>query len=150
MKPFKSFITVGLVFLGLLGCTTVPEPEISYDPAALKFNGEQAFVSETEFVIQFPNRDSGQPNNRLAAEWLQAQFTDLDLVCTMQEWEVVNFSQPLPLNNVVRTLAGELDSVINHEQLADSLVSIIRFSDNPEGRRQALAKLKKLGLVESL
>jgi hypothetical protein len=86
-ETVKTFIIIGLVFLGLLGCASEPEPTISYDPAALQFNGEQAFATETEFVTQFPNRDSGQPNNRLAAEWLQAQFTELGLTCTMQEIE---------------------------------------------------------------
>ncbi len=107
MKLFKSRIIIGLVFLGLIGCVTEPEPEISYDPAALQFDGEQALATETKFVTQFPNRDSGQPNNRLAAEWLQTQLTELGLNCTMQEWEIINFSQPLPLNNVVCSLAGE-------------------------------------------
>ncbi len=122
MKLAKSLVLFGFVLLGLLGCATVPTPEINYDPAALQFDGEQAFVTETEFVMQFPDRDSGQPNNRLAAEWLQNQFAQMGLTCSMQEWEVINFSQPLPLNNVVCSLAGEsaqeIVIVAHHDQFS--------------------------------
>lgn len=107
MNAFKSLIIICLIMLGLVGCATEPNPDINYDPTTLKLDGEQVFATETEFVTQFPDRDSGQPNNRLAADWLQIQFTEMGLTCTMQEWEVINFSQPLPLNNVVCSLPGE-------------------------------------------
>jgi len=107
MNTLKSIVFIVSMIFGLASCATVPKPEIHYDPTTLKLNGEQTFVTETEFVTQFPNRDSGQPNNRLAAEWIQTQFTEMGLTCIMQEWEVVNFSQPLPLNNVVCSLPGE-------------------------------------------
>ena len=122
MKRFKLFVLYTFIFCGLLGCATQPNPEINYDPAALQFDGEQAFVTETAFVTQFPDRDSGQPNNRLAAEWLQTQFTELGLTCKVQAWEVINFSQPLPLNNVVCSLPGksaqEIVILAHHDQFA--------------------------------
>ena len=105
-RTITAIVVFVALFGGLMGCATQELPEIHYDPAALRFDGEQAFATETEFVTQFPNRDSGQPNNRLAAEWLHAQFSNLGLTCAMQEWEVINYSQPLPLNNVVCSMPG--------------------------------------------
>ena len=107
MKPYKFNPLIVVILFGLLGCATQPQPDVTYDPTDLKLDGEQVFATETEFVSQFPNRASGQPNNRLAAEWLQAQFAAMSMTCAMQEWEVINYSQPLPLNNMVCSLPGE-------------------------------------------
>ena len=125
MKTLQSIIIASLFILLLAGCATAPDPQISYDPSALQFDGDLAFATETEFVTQFPNRHSGQPNNRLAAEWLQSQFGEMGLTCTWQEWEVINFSQPLPLNNVICSLPGEspreIVIVAHHDQFAGTI-----------------------------
>ena len=84
MKQFIFVLCVSLILLGLNGCATETEPEISYDPAKLSFDGQKALATEKTFVTQFPNRDSGQINNRLAAEWLLARSGVLNvtfLVC---------------------------------------------------------------------
>jgi hypothetical protein len=94
--------------------------QTSYDPAALRFNGERAFAIEGQFVGQFPYRASGQPNNRLAAQWLKEQFTNSGWSCQIDEWDVVNYSQPVTLRNVVCKLPGksskEILVVAHHDQ----------------------------------
>lgn len=144
MKTFKSLILVSLCLIALAGCATVPEPQISYDPASLQFDGELALATESEFVTQFPKRDSGQPNNRLAAEWLQSQFSDLGLTCRLQEWQVINFSQPLPLNNVVCSLPGasprEIVIVAHHDQFSGT----IQGADNDGSGIAIMLELAKI------
>jgi hypothetical protein len=49
----------------------------------LRFSGERALEIEAEFVQRFPNRSSGQENNRLAAEWIREELTRLGLTCTI-------------------------------------------------------------------
>ena len=63
-KFFPTIIALSCCFL--IACTTVPEIEIRYDPASLRFSGEQALATNAEFVELFPYRHSGTPNNRLA------------------------------------------------------------------------------------
>ena len=52
----------------LAACVPVAAPEITYDPNELRFSGDEALAIETDFVARFPDRDSGQPNNPLAAD----------------------------------------------------------------------------------
>lgn len=91
----------------LAACSTAPDTEIHYTPASLHFSGEQALATEAEFVGQFPYRHSGAPNNQLAAEWLRDRLTSYGLDCTVDEWEIINYSRPVPLRNVVCKIAGE-------------------------------------------
>jgi len=122
-KPFLPLI----VLLGCLlaACSTVSDTKTHYDPASLRFSGEQALASEAEFVGQFPYRHSGAPNNRLAAEWLRDRFTSYGLDCAIDEWEIVNYSQPVPLRNVVCEMAGESPQhilvVAHHDQSPDTI-----------------------------
>ena len=107
------------IFL-LSACSAAPEIQPSFDPAELKFDGEKAFAIETELVTRFPDRASGYPNNRLAAEWIQERMSAAGWSCTMDEWEIVNYSKPTPLNNVVCRLPGnserEILVVAHHDQ----------------------------------
>ena len=61
----------------LVACSPAPQRRLGCDPTTLRFSGERAFALQAEFVQRFPNRHSGQPNNRLAAEWLQGELTRL-------------------------------------------------------------------------
>ncbi|MEX1248813.1 MAG: M28 family peptidase [Anaerolineales bacterium] len=121
MRSNRRFAYICLVAFGLLAaCSTVPQPAVSLDPVAQSFDGEQAFATEAEFVSSFPNRHSGQPNSRLAAEWLYEQFTAVGLTCELQVWTVINYSLPVDLRNVVCTLPGaspqEILIVAHHDQ----------------------------------
>ena len=119
------------VFVVLLAaCSAVPQPEASYDPAALRFSGEQAFATEAQFVASFHSRHSGQPNNRAAAEWLKGQFEALGLACEMQEWQVVNYSVPVDLHNVACTLPGASDKQILIVAHHDQAPTTIQGADN--------------------
>jgi hypothetical protein len=95
-------------------------PEVSYDPTSLRFDGEQAFTTETEFVTSFTNRHSGTETNRAAAEWLFEKFSALGLECEIQEWTLVNYSVPTDFRNVACTLAGtdprQILIVAHHDQ----------------------------------
>ncbi len=108
------------IALLLLACTTAPVPQTSYDPATLRFEGERALAIEGDFVSQFPLRHSGQPNSALAVVWLSDQFMNNGWSCYIDEWEVINYSQPVTLRNVVCKLAGaspqEILVVAHHDQ----------------------------------
>ena len=120
MSVKKLMPLFGIIVLLLSACATVAAPEVRYDPAALRFSGEQAFATETEFVASFPSRHSGAPNNRAAAQWLWEQFTLLGLDCEMQEWTQINYSVPTEFRNLVCTLPGadprQILIVAHHDQ----------------------------------
>lgn len=86
----------------------------------LRFSGEQALTTLADFVERFPRRHSGQPNNRLAANWLHDEFTRYGLRCHLDEWEIVNYSEPVQLRNVIAELTGksgrEILIVAHHDQ----------------------------------
>jgi hypothetical protein len=114
-----------VVTLLLVACAPEPQPQAAYDPARLRFDGERAFAIETEFVTSFPDRVSGWPNSRLAAEWLLAEMTRLGWTCQMDEWTVINYSRPVPLNNVVCRLSGQSEReivVVAHHDMASTTV----------------------------
>lgn len=120
MRRMQVLIGFGVLALLLTACASVPAPEIRYDPASLRFDGEAAFATETEFVTTFPSRHSGAPNNRAAAVWLLEEFSSMDLDCEMQEWNQVNYSVPTDFRNVVCTLPGtdprQILIVAHHDQ----------------------------------
>ncbi|MBP6468785.1 MAG: M28 family peptidase [Chloroflexi bacterium] len=147
-RTVRFIVVFVAALLGIVGCATQEMPDIRYDPAALRFDGEQAFATETEFVSQFPNRDSGQPNNRLAAEWLQTQFTEMGMACTMQEWEVINYSQPLPLNNVVCSLPGASEREIVVVAHLDQFAGTTQGADNDGSGIAIMLELAKLFAAE--
>ena len=107
MLPKRFLLILALLNCLLAACNTVPDTKIKYDPASLRGSGEQALAAQAEFVEKFRYRHSGAPNNRLAAEWLRDRFTSYGLDCTLDEWEMINYSRPVPLRNVVCTLPGE-------------------------------------------
>ena len=122
MKRTRLLIFPGLlVLIFLLGaCRQTTESDITYDAANLQFSGEQAFALEEEFVNQFPDRASGMPNVALSTKWLQEQFESYGLSCTTDEWEVTNFSETVPMKNVMCQLSGaserEIIVMAHHDQ----------------------------------
>jgi len=96
-----------IIFLLLVACSPAPEFQASYDPSTLRFDGAKAYNLEEKFVTTFPYRSSGQPNNRLATEWLQQELSSYGWACLIDEWSVINFSQEVPQRNVVCKLAGK-------------------------------------------
>ena len=150
MKILRSLLFVCLILLCLVGCATAADPQVSYDPGSLRFDGNLAFATETEFVTQFPNRDSGQPNNRLAAQWLFSQFSEMGLICTTQDWEVINFSQPLRLKNVVCSLPGEspreIVIVAHHDQFSGT----IQGADNDGSGIAIMLELARIFAAEGV
>ncbi|HUG34167.1 MAG TPA: M28 family peptidase [Anaerolineales bacterium] len=122
----KPHWLLGLVFgVFLNACTAMPQEEITVQPEDIRFSGERAFDIETEFVRLFPNRHSGQPNNRLAAEWLHAQLTNAGWDCQFDEWEIFNYSRTVPLTNVACKLQGasaqEFLIVAHHDQASTTI-----------------------------
>ena len=118
-----------LAIIALLGalvaCRPVEDPQIAYDPATLAFSGQRALEVQGEFVNSFPHRASGEINNELAAEWIQEQMTELGWRCAIDEWEVVNDSRNLPLQNVLCMLPGRSEKIIlvvaHHDQSPETV-----------------------------
>jgi len=127
MKNRKHIILISLLFLTLLigACSPAPEIKASYDRESLKFNGKQAFEIESQFVTQFTNRHSGTKQNQLAVEWLLEQFTASGWICYIDEWTIVNYSQKVPLRNLVCELPGDSDeeilAVAHHDQASTTV-----------------------------
>ncbi|HEX9596395.1 MAG TPA: M28 family peptidase, partial [Anaerolineales bacterium] len=130
MRNKRNLLLIGVAVGLLAACTSVPQPEASYDPAALRFSGEQAFATESEFVTSFPYRHSGTTMNRIAAEWLQSEFESLGLACSLREWTVVNYSVLVLLQNVVCTLPGASDKQILIVAHHDQAPTTIQGADN--------------------
>jgi hypothetical protein len=150
MSRINSLILLAVILAGsLTACSPVAQPTATYDPATLRFSGERALAIETEFVTQFPLRHSGQPNNRLAAEWLFAEFTRLGWACRFDEWDIINYSRPLNLRNVVCQLPGvsakEILVLAHHDQSPDT----IQGADNDGSGISILLQLAEIFAAES-
>jgi hypothetical protein len=122
MSRILGLASICLAALLLTACASVATPEIAYDAAALRFSGEAALAIETDFVTRFPDRDSGEPNNPLAAAWLAERLSAAGLDCRQDSWEFVNYSRLVPLHNTVCILPGASDEQIvltaHHDQAA--------------------------------
>ena len=105
----KTWIVLLILLLSAIStaCEETSAPSISYDSQELSFSGKRAFTIEDEFVTTFTNRHSGTNQSLLATEWLWEQFTAAGWTCEMDDWEIINYSQPVPLRNVVCRLPGE-------------------------------------------
>ena len=124
MTRILSFVC-GILFLSLLAtaCSSAQNPEISYDSQVLSFSGARAYEIEEEFVTRFENRHSGTEQNRLAILWLIERFEEAGWTCNFDGWEVINYSAPVQLRNVVCKLPGinpgdprEILVTAHHEQ----------------------------------
>ncbi len=124
-----------LMFVAALGilstaCQSQPAPTSTFDSQAIQFSGARALQTETEFVTAFPNRHSGQPNNRSAADWLLQRFTDAGWTCILDEWQVVNYSRPVSLNNVACRLQGSSEKEILVTAHLDQAPTTVQGADN--------------------
>ncbi len=141
----KKYISL-VLFLALMtaACSPQAQPEARVDPAAIWFDGEEAFALETEFVTRFPNRHSGQPNNHLATEWVYRQMRDAGWDCRFDAWEAVLYSEVVPLRNVVCTLIGvsprEILAVAHH----DIAPTTIQGADNDGSGIAILIQLARI------
>ena len=126
------YLAIFLATFGLLttACQAQETPPIGFDAGELKFSGDHAFAIETEFVTQFPGRHSGQENNRRAAEWLLERFTDSGWHCSMDKWEIINYSRLTPLNNVVCRLPGKSEREILVVAHLDQASTTVQGADN--------------------
>ncbi len=125
-------VALGLAVLGFVAtaCQAQSAPTASQYSAALQFSGVRALHLETEFVQAFPNRHSGQPNNRLAADWLLQHFSDAGWTCALDRWEIVNYSRPIRLNNVVCHLPGASPKEILVTAHLDQAPTTVQGADN--------------------
>jgi hypothetical protein len=119
-----------LAALALAACAPIPATEISYEPDDLRFSGEEALAIEFDFVQRFPDRDSGQPNNRLAAAWLAERLARQGLDCRVDSWMFVNYSRLTPLHNAVCVLPGQSDQEIVLTSHHDQAPTTTQGADN--------------------
>jgi len=145
----KLMIVLVLLVLLSSACQAQEVPPVSYDATQLKFSGEQAFAIETEFVTQFPNRHSGQPNNHRAAEWLLGRFTELGWDCSIDNWAIINYSRLTPLNNVVCHLPGESEREILVVAHLDQAPTTVQGADNDGSGIAILLHLAEIFAAEN-
>jgi len=147
----KWYLTIFLMTLGLLStaCQAQETPPTGIDTGQLKFSGDHAFAIETEFVTRFPGRHSGQENNRRAAEWLLERFTDSGWHCSMDKWEIINYSRLTPLNNVVCRLAGKSEREILIVAHLDQASTTVQGADNDGSGIAILLHLAEIFAAEN-
>lgn len=126
----RLIILSAVLLLLLTACSAAPEIQAGFDPADLKFDGEKAFTIETELVTRFPDRASGYPNNNLAAAWIQAQMSTAGWDCSIDQWEIINYSKPTPLNNVECRLPGNSEREILVIAHLDQAMTTVQGADN--------------------
>ena len=143
-KKFLTTVFISLLSVLLAACSAAPEPRINLEPGSLRFSGERAFQIEEEFVTKFPHRHSGQPNNKLAAEWISGQLTELGWDCHLDKWEIFNYSRTVPLNNVVCVLPGESDREILVVAHHDQASTTIQGADNDGSGVSILLQLAEI------
>lgn len=121
----RLMILLSVIVLLLAACSSEPVPQVTYDPANLRFDGQSAYAIENEFVTGFTNRVSGSEQTRLATEWLQERLAGYGLNCQTDQWMVINYSRPTPLHNVVCRLPGDSPQeivVVAHHDIASTTV----------------------------
>ena len=128
--PTRLIILFFVMILFLTACISVPEIQAGYDPSSLKFDGQLAYDIEEGFVTTFSNRASGMPNNALAAEWILKQMSAAGWDCSIDQWEIINYSKPTLLNNVVCRLPGDSPREILVTAHHDQAPTTIQGADN--------------------
>ena len=123
----KSLLILAMFFLSLVSvsCSPAPEPQIQYDPSALRFSGERAYEIEDEFVTTHINRVSGSKEILQATVWLREEFNAAGWECEFDDWEAVLYSESVQLRNVVCRLPGESDQeilVMAHHDIAPTTI----------------------------
>ncbi|NJD60865.1 MAG: hypothetical protein C3F13_13850 [Anaerolineales bacterium] len=136
------------VTLILTACSAEPQSLITYDPDSLNFDKQNAFALQGQFASQFPNRSSGQPNNHLAAEWIEKQMIAYGWSCQIDTWTVINYSVPVAMNNVVCTLPGESNKEILVVAHLDQASTTIEGADNDASGIAILLELGKVFYAE--
>jgi len=149
----KSSQSLAMILLGLALMSAACEPAttlpIGYDLSQLRFSGERALEIETEFVMTFTDRHSGQPNNHLAAKWLLEQFTAVGCDCRMDEWEIINYSRLVRLNNVICVLPGESEKQILMDAHLDQASTTVQGADNDGSGIAILLHLAEMFATEA-
>ncbi|MFQ6611025.1 MAG: M28 family peptidase, partial [Fidelibacterota bacterium] len=128
--PFLKFFFSVSVFIIFGSCQKAIPPTPSVNPNSIKFAGTLALRSEIEFVEQFPYRSSGSSKSLQAVDWLFSKFSSYGLYCETDTWEIVNYSQPVRLKNLICTLPGENQKEIVIIAHHDQSPATIQGADN--------------------
>ena len=140
----KLLIISIILVISLAACSPVPEAQVSYDPKALGFDSQRAFAIEGEFTGQFTYRSSGQPNSKLAVDWIYQQMSTYGWDCQVDEWEVINYSQPVVMRNVACTLPGDSSNEILVVAHHDQSPATIEGADNDASGIAILLELARI------
>lgn len=142
----KSYLLLAFSTLIVLGaaCAPVSSPGGTVDPADMLFSGDYAFEIEKEYVSKFPNRHSGQENNQLAAEWFYDRLSNAGWDCRFDEWEIVNYSEPVELINTICTLPGLSSQEILIAAHHDQAPTTIQGADNDASGISILVHLAEI------
>lgn len=120
----KKLAAIALLSIST-ACAPIPMFAIPGPAPELFFNGPLAYELGEQFVTRFPNRHSGQPNNQAAVEWERDFMENLGFECEIDGWQVVNYSRPVDLQNLICRLGGETNRevvvVAHHDQSPDTI-----------------------------
>lgn len=145
----RPIIIAALLGLLATACQSQEAPLSTVTPQALQFSGVRALQTEGEFVMAFPNRHSGQPNNAAAADWLLQRFSALGWTCTLDQWQIVNYSRIVPLNNVVCHLPGDSPREILVTAHLDQAPTTVQGADNDGSGIAILLQLAQIFAAQS-
>jgi len=119
-----------LICLTLAACSPAPEIPVQADLQPLRFDGDNAYALEEEFVTSFPNRDSDTENNTRAAAWVRARFEEYGWTCREDSWELFDHSRIIPLQNIICELEGESQRQILVAAHHDQAPMTVQGADN--------------------
>jgi len=143
-QPFLLFIIILIS-----ACSPISTPDGLLYSGEMSFSGENAFEIEKEYVSEFPNRHSGQENNRLAAEWFYNRLSKAGWNCGFDEWEIVNYSEPVELINTICKLPGLSSREILIAAHHDQAPTTIEGADNDASGISILVHLAEIFASES-
>jgi len=148
MSRVNRVLILVIALLLLTSCSPASQVGSISPPGELHFNGDRALTIETDFVTEFPSRHSGQPNNRLAAEWFSDELTGFGWECRLDEWQVVLYSRPTDLQNAECKLSGELPGEILVVAHHDQSPATIQGADNDGSGVSILVHLAEIFAAE--
>ena len=151
MEIKKSYLVIAITSLTLLlvACMPVETASVSPNIGPLEFSGGTAFAHEQEYVAKFPNRHSGQANNHLRAEWFAQELTMLGWQCSLDQWEIINYSQVVPLVNASCILKGQSQHEILVVAHHDQAPTTIEGADNDASGIAILVQMAEIFSAET-
>lgn len=129
-KSIRFIFVLWTISIFFSACASVDSTKANFDVGEIKFSARSAFQIEEAYVLNFPNRHSGQESNLLAAEYFVDKLSSVGWVCSLDQWSIINYSETVELNNAVCRLPGLSQREILVAAHHDQAPTTIQGADN--------------------